>query len=187
MKYTASESGFTRLFVLSTSISDSRRNEYLLILFWIKSRAIFSILFSLGAPCVIQLLTRGILLGKYLQIYIHGSYNFRQTKFIKRYCKDLDINLVFSSYKIGNMFGVKDPIPGGLLSSVVYKFTCAGCNACYVGETVRHFCTRVKKHLISDRASHIFKHLQNSENCHASSSADCFCVLDHDSTSFNLR
>ena len=28
------------------------------------------------------------------------------------------------------LFGVKDPIPGGLRSRVVYKFACAGCNAC---------------------------------------------------------
>ena len=27
--------------------------------------------------------------------------------FIKRYCNDLDIKLVFSSFKIGNLFGVK--------------------------------------------------------------------------------
>jgi len=40
--------------------------------------------------------------------------------FVKRYCNDLDIKLVFSSFKIGNMFGVKDPVPGGLRSRVVY-------------------------------------------------------------------
>ena len=38
---------------------------------------------------------------------------------IKCHCNDLDIKLVFSSFKIGNMFGVKDPIPGGLRSRVV--------------------------------------------------------------------
>jgi len=63
------------------------------------------------------------------------------------------------SFKIGNLFGVKDPIPGGLRSRVVYKFTCAGCNACYVSETSRHFFTCVREHLAVDRASHIFKHL----------------------------
>ena len=42
--------------------------------------------------------------------------------FIKRYCNDLDIKLVFSSFKIGNLLGVKDPIPGGLHSRVVYTF-----------------------------------------------------------------
>ena len=34
-----------------------------------------------------------------------------------------------------NMFSVKNSIPNALPSQVVYKFTCAGFNACYVGET----------------------------------------------------
>ena len=94
---------------------------------------------------------------------------------------------VFSSFKIGNMFGVKDPIPGGLRSRVVYKFALSGSNASYVAETVRHFSTRVKEHLASDRASKIFKHLQNPEHCRSWCSADCFHVLDHASTSFQLN
>ena len=85
-------------------------------------------------------------------------------RFIKRYYYDLNIKLVFSSFEIDNLFGVKDPIPGGLRhgSCVAYKFACAGCNAYYVGETTRHFCTCVREHLISDKASHIFKRLRNS-------------------------
>ena len=82
---------------------------------------------------------------------------------------------------------MKDPIPGGLHSRVVYKFTCAGCNACYVGETSRHFSTRVREHLAVDRASHIFKHLQNSERCRSLCSIDCFHILDHATTSFQLK
>ena len=85
------------------------------------------------------------------------------------------------------MFSVKDPVPVGLRSRVVYKFACAGCNACYVGETTRHFSTRVREHLVSDRASHIFKHLQNSEHCRTLCSQDCFHILDHTSTSFQLK
>ena len=75
---------------------------------------------------------------------------------IKRYCNELDSKLAFSSFKIGKLFSVKDPIPGGLRSRVVYKFAGAGCNACYVGETTRHFSTRVREHLVTDKASHIF-------------------------------
>ena len=52
--------------------------------------------------------------------------------FIKRYCNDLDIKLVLSFFLIGFLFGVKDPVADGLRSRVVYKFVCAGCNACYV-------------------------------------------------------
>ena len=95
--------------------------------------------------------------------------------FIKRFCNDLDIcKLVFSSFKIGNMFGVKDRVADGIRA--VYKFACAGCNACYVGETVRYFSTRAREHLASDRTSHIFKHLQNSEHCRALLSLDCFHI-----------
>ena len=46
---------------------------------------------------------------------------------------------------------------------------------------------RVKKHLVSDRASHIFKHQQNSEHCRTLCSRDCFHVLHQPSTSFQLR
>jgi len=99
----------------------------------------------------------------------------------------LSLIAVFSSFKIGNMFGVKNPIPGGLRSRMVCKFALSGCNASYAGETVRHFSTRMKEHLVSNRASQIFKHLQNSEHCRALCSADCFHVLDHASTSFQLK
>ena len=34
-----------------------------------------------------------------------------------------------------NLFNVKDADPEGLRTRVVYKFSCASCNACYVGET----------------------------------------------------
>ena len=78
---------------------------------------------------------------------------------MKRYCNNIDVKLDFSSFKIGNMFGVKDPIPRGLCTFVVYKFLWAGCNAYHVGETSRHLSTRVSKHLVSDRTSHILRRL----------------------------
>ena len=71
----------------------------------------------------------------------------------------LDIKLVFTTFKLRNLFSVKDSVPRELRSRVIYKFTCACCNACYIGETGRHFSTRVREHLSSDKSSHIFKHL----------------------------
>ena len=51
------------------------------------------------------------------------------------------IKLVFTSFKIKNMFSVRDRTPVALKSMVVYQFSCAGCNSRYIGETSRHFST----------------------------------------------
>ena len=51
----------------------------------------------------------------------------------QRVCKNLDIKLVFTPYKIKNLFSVTDAIHKTLQSRVVYKVSCAGCSACYVG------------------------------------------------------
>ena len=86
----------------------------------------------------------------------------------------LSIKLVFIPFKIKSWFGTKDPIPAGLRSRVIYKFSCAGCSACYIGETNRHFVTRIGEHLAFDKHSRIFKHLRGSENCRSHCSEDCF-------------
>ena len=79
------------------------------------------------------------------------------------------------------------PIPAGLRSRVIHKFSCAGCSACYIGETNRHFATPIREHLASDKHSHIFKHLRGSENCRSLRSEDCVKILDSASTSFQLK
>ena len=110
-----------------------------------------------------------------------------QNPLSNRYCHDLDIKLVFTTFKLRNLFSVKDSVPRELRSRVIYKFTCACCNACYIGETGRHFSTRVREHLFSDKSSHIFKHLLSSERCCQSCSADCFEILDSAPTKFQLK
>ena len=74
-----------------------------------------------------------------------------------------------------------------LQSRVIYKFSCAGCSACSVGETKRHVATRIREHLSSDKHSHVFKHLRVSENCRSFCSKDYFKTLDSASTSFQLK
>ena len=74
-----------------------------------------------------------------------------------------------------------------LRSCVVYEFSCAGCNAWYIGETTRHICTRVHKHLVSDKASHAYKHLQSSGTCRDSCSAESFTILDSAASSFQVK
>ena len=48
---------------------------------------------------------------------------------------------------------------------MVYKFTCASCNSMDIGETFQYFSTHVNEHLSSDKNSHVFEHLEDSESC----------------------
>ena len=108
-------------------------------------------------------------------------------RLVNRYCHDLDIRLAFTTFKLRNLSSVKDSVPRELRSRVIYKFTCASCNACYIGETGRRFFTRVRENLSSDKSSHIFKHLLSSDLCRQSCSADCFEILDSAPTKFQLK
>ena len=76
------------------------------------------------------------------------------------------------------MLSVKDPVPLDLLSRVVYKPSCAGCDACYIGETTRHLSTRVREHLSRDRNSHVFQHLQQSNACRCLANKNCFSIVN---------
>ena len=105
----------------------------------------------------------------------------------QRYCKNLDIKLVFAPYKIKDLFSAKDAISKLSRSRVVYKFSCAGCSACCVGETNRHLATRVREHLTSDKNSYIFQHINGLEVCRSLCSDNCFSILDTASTSFQLK
>ena len=108
-------------------------------------------------------------------------------RLVNCYCHDLDIKLVFTTFKLRNLFSVKGSVPRELRSRVIYKFTCACCNACYIGETGRHFFTSVREHLSLDKSSHIFKHLLNSKRCSQSCSAVCFEILDSVPIKFQLK
>ena len=56
---------------------------------------------------------------------------------VEPYCKNLEIQLVFSSFKIKKLINVNDSIPRSLHSNVIYKFICTVCKSVYDGETSR--------------------------------------------------
>ena len=85
------------------------------------------------------------------------------------------------------MFSVKDSVPQGLHSRVIYKFSCAGCNASYIGETTRHLRTRAREHLLSDKSSHVYRHLQSSMACHDSCNTEGFTILDSAASKFQIK
>ena len=108
-------------------------------------------------------------------------------KLIQKYCKEISVKLVFVTCKIGSNFSLKDCIPKSLKSNVVYKFSCAGCNTCYIGETKRHLETRIREHLVSDKNSHVYKHVHASEECFEKCDSRCFSILDSAPTEYQLK
>ena len=61
---------------------------------------------------------------------------------INKYCKDLNVKVIFSPFKLCNIFSPKDFIPDSLKSRVVYKFTYAGCGARNLGARGSIFLSR---------------------------------------------
>ena len=60
--------------------------------------------------------------------------------------------------------------------------------ALYVGETCRHFSTRVREHISWDNSLHIYKHLLSSSSCCKELiSEDSFTILDTATSSYQLK
>ena len=108
-------------------------------------------------------------------------------KLVKTFCKGVDVKVVLIPFKISNKFSYKDPLPFHLQSFIVYKFVCANCKVCYVGETTRHFITRINEHLQKDAKSNIFKHQQESHACNSVCNKDCFSMIDQTTAEYQLK
>ena len=58
------------------------------------------------------------------------------------------LKIVFkSSSRLSSCFSFKDKLPSSLMTGVIYKFTCAECNLCYIGSTKRYWEKRIEEHL----------------------------------------
>ena len=123
----------------------------------------------------------------YIGFFLGVVAQRRVYKLINRFCKPIDIKLVYSTFKIKNLFNMKDPLPDRPRTRIIYKFSCASCNACYVGETIRHFSKLMHEHTSSDRSFHVYKHLQISESCRTSCNLDCFKILDSAPTRYQVK
>ena len=99
----------------------------------------------------------------------------------------MSVKIVFTPFKVGDLFSIKDAIPKLLKSFVVYKFECPGYNAYYIGETTPHLSTRIEEHLEKGKRSHISKHLNENHNCKSLSTLACFQIIDFASSKFRLQ
>ena len=106
----------------------------------------------------------------------------------KEFCKEnVNIKVVFTSFKIKNYFSYKDPISDDLKSFLVYKFTCASCSSSYIGETCHHFKRRIEEHIKKDNKSHIFNYLHSTATCFGSYNSFCFNIIDKTNSKFDLK
>ena len=106
---------------------------------------------------------------------------------VKHFAKKTNIKIVLSPFQLQDLFCSKDCLPVALKSFVVYKFTCAGCQSCHIGETKCHLPTRIKGHLQTDTKSYILQHLNENTICRDLCDDSYFIIIDHASSSFRLK
>ena len=98
-----------------------------------------------------------------------------------------------SSSRLSSWFSFKDKIPSSLMSGVIYKYTCAECNLCYIGSTKRYWEKRFEEHthrsaLTGKKLSggQVYAPMQHmrSDSCTASSiSRDEFSIIGQEKKS----
>ena len=113
---------------------------------------------------------------------------------VKEYFPQVKLNIIFiNTFKVKNLFKVKDVLQDRTRSSVIYKFNCCRCDASYIGKTSRHLFTRISEHLgRSFRTNNILLNPPNSairdhsiEFDH-SIKADNFKIINTATTDFDL-
>ena len=78
------------------------------------------------------------------------SFELRKklTKIVATHFPQCKLNVIFNSNnRLRNFFNFKDKIPIRCRSHIMYRYTCDGCNAIYIGKTRRHYLVRIFEHL----------------------------------------
>lgn len=138
-------------------------------------------------------------LEKYLVLPYFGEQSIKMQKevleVLSKFYPYLNPKIVLRNrLTIGSMFRYKDGLPKSSISGVVYKYSCASCQASYVGSTYQRLYTRVAQHLgkshrtgqllSSPSASSIRDH---ALSCQSSLGIDDFQILSRSSTFPDLR
>ena len=94
---------------------------------------------------------------------MNGLFNI-----VDEFFPHVNVRLIFSNnMTISRMFPFKDCVPKCIRSNVVYKYKCGICYSTYIGETTRHYTTRIAEHKgvspltgapMSRVNSHIYQH-----------------------------
>ena len=81
-----------------------------------------------------------------------------------KFYPQIDLKVIFeNNNSVGSFFKYKDLLPDSVRSNIVYQYKCAQCEATYIGETTRHFSTRVAEHRgVSSRTGRLLMNSPNS-------------------------
>ena len=95
-----------------------------------------------------------------------------------RICMELML-VIYSSFKVKNYFSLKCRTPLPLLANVVFKFQCPHeVDKVYIGKTLQHLATRVKKHAHPKGLSAIRDHGSSRVSCQSNYSISLFRLID---------
>ena len=107
------------------------------------------------------------------------------------FCK---LKVIFKySLRLGALFNFKDHIPKTLLSGVVYKFSCDGCNTTYTGKTKRHFKKRISENIGVSLTGKVLKGQQSTAvmdcmlGCYRVVKPDDFIFMTRDNSDYLLQ
>ena len=97
--------------------------------------------------------------------YINGQSVKLRNRLHKVYKElNIDIRIVYKSFKVHNYFSLKDKTPHLMQSSVVYNYECqVDPESRYVGKTTRRLHQRVEEHVKNNSA--ISVHLKDCRHC----------------------
>ena len=78
---------------------------------------------------------------------LENKYSEKVQKKLSKGCKDADLKIVFTSFKISNHFSNNDKTPYILKSFLVCRVVFARCSSSYIDKTCRHFTIRIGEHM----------------------------------------
>ena len=87
------------------------------------------------------------------------------------------LRVIFKTLKISSYFSNKCRTPKALVPNIVYRFQCQGCDARYIGESMRHLRTRCQEHGQRSRKSAIYDHLLICDKRTEKISPDEFTIM----------
>ena len=68
-------------------------------------------------------------------------------KLVTEFFPHVQLNIIFkSTFSISSMFPFKDTVPKNVRANIVYSYQCGMCHSTYIGESARHYHTRVSEH-----------------------------------------